>query len=127
MRSIGLPITPGSDGTLKDEATAPMKPGASASCHSSRQRGGGGQGDQVQTTAGEFINAIRPPAPKPRLLQKAVMSILSAMRNPRHVEIQVLADEVETSSILASANAQPSGGTRLIEEAPVTGSELRTS
>jgi acetyl-CoA carboxylase, biotin carboxylase subunit len=95
MRSIGLPVTPGSEGTLNDEVSAldearrigfPVLIKATA--------GGGGRGMRVANDADEFINAYQTArAEAETAFKNGDVYLERYIRNPRHVEIQVLADK----------------------------------
>ena len=113
---LGIPVVPGSEGALKDEADAlrnaaqigyPVLIKASA--------GGGGRGMKVARTAAELPIALSQTA---RSEAKAAFGddavyMEKYLEKPRHIEIQVLGDGTAAMRcISASATARCSAGTR---------------
>ena len=95
MRSAGVPITPGSDGEIEDEATArkvademgyPVIIKASA--------GGGGKGMRVAHNAASLIQGFHAAKSEAeRAFGNGGVYIEKYIENPRHIEFQILADE----------------------------------
>ncbi|MGE0104971.1 MAG: acetyl-CoA carboxylase biotin carboxylase subunit [Blastocatellales bacterium] len=94
MKSAGVPVTPGSDGLIDDEATAlaaaeiigyPVLIKATA--------GGGGRGMRIARNSDELINAYQTARSEAEAAFKnSGVYIEKYIDNPRHIEIQVLAD-----------------------------------
>jgi acetyl-CoA carboxylase biotin carboxylase subunit len=94
VRSLGVPVVPGSDGAVRDEARArgvaeeigyPVLIKASA--------GGGGRGMKVATSAEEIGSAFSTARAEARSnFGNDEVYIEKYLARPRHIEIQVLAD-----------------------------------
>ena len=94
MKSIGVPVTPGSDGLLDEEETAideaekigyPVLIKATA--------GGGGRGMRIARNREDLINAYRTArAEAEAAFKNSGVYLEKYVENPRHIEIQVLAD-----------------------------------
>jgi acetyl-CoA carboxylase biotin carboxylase subunit len=94
MKSIGVPVTPGSEGLIEDEETAikeaemiryPVLIKATA--------GGGGRGMRIARNRDELINAYQTARSEAEAAFKnSGVYLEKYIENPRHIEIQVLAD-----------------------------------
>ncbi|MBL8187842.1 MAG: acetyl-CoA carboxylase biotin carboxylase subunit, partial [Acidobacteria bacterium] len=94
MREAGVPVTPGSDGLIEDEATAlseaarigyPVLIKATA--------GGGGRGMRIARNREELLNAYQTARAEAEVAFKnSGVYIEKYIENPRHIEIQVLGD-----------------------------------
>ena len=95
MREAGVPVVPGSDGAVADEQQAaelatqigyPVMIKASA--------GGGGRGIRIAHTPEEFANAFQTARKEAvACFGDGDLYLEKFLVNPRHIEIQVLADE----------------------------------
>ena len=114
MKKAGVPVLPGSEGTLESEDQAlkiageigyPVLIKATA--------GGGGRGMRVVRTPPEMAHAYRTAS---REAEAAFgvpdVYVEKFLENPRHIEFQILAITSAMSSTWASANARFSGGIR---------------
>lgn len=94
MRNVGVPVVPGSDGALKDEAEAliiaeeigyPVMLKASA--------GGGGKGMRIVWKADELKKAYQTASNEAgAAFGNAELYLEKYIENPRHIEIQVMGD-----------------------------------
>ncbi|MBK8316565.1 MAG: acetyl-CoA carboxylase biotin carboxylase subunit [Acidobacteria bacterium] len=94
MRSVGVPVTPGSEGLIDDEETAireaekigyPILIKATA--------GGGGRGMRVARNRDELLNAYQTArAEAEASFKNSGVYLEKYIDNPRHIEIQILAD-----------------------------------
>ena len=94
MRAAGVPVTPGSEGLIEDEETAireaeriryPVLIKATA--------GGGGRGMRIARSRDELINAYNTARAEAEVAFKnSGVYIEKYIERPRHIEIQVLAD-----------------------------------
>ncbi|MEK7834204.1 MAG: biotin carboxylase N-terminal domain-containing protein, partial [Acidobacteriota bacterium] len=94
MKAAGVPVTPGSDGLIEDEETAiseaerigyPVLIKATA--------GGGGRGMRIARSRSELVNAYQTARAEAEIAFKnSGVYIEKYIENPRHIEIQVLAD-----------------------------------
>ena len=94
MRSVGVPVTPGSEGLIDDEETAireaekigyPILIKATV--------GGGGRGMRVARNRDELLNAYQTArAEAEASFKNSGVYLEKYIDNPRHIEIQILAD-----------------------------------
>ncbi|MBK7599476.1 MAG: acetyl-CoA carboxylase biotin carboxylase subunit [Acidobacteria bacterium] len=94
MKSVGVPVTPGSEGLIDDEETAikeaekigyPILIKATA--------GGGGRGMRVARNRDELLNAYQTArAEAEASFKNSGVYLEKYIDNPRHIEIQILAD-----------------------------------
>ena len=130
MREAGVPVTPGSEGLLEDEETAvleaerigyPILIKATA--------GGGGRGMRVAFNAGELRNAYNTARSEAETAFKnSGVYLEKYIAKPRHIEIQVMADEYGNVIHLGERECSiQRRHQKLIEESPspVVSNELR--
>ncbi len=130
MRAAGVPVTPGSEGLLEDEETAvleaerigyPVLIKATA--------GGGGRGMRVAFNAGELRNAYNTArAEAETAFKNSGVYLEKYIAQPRHIEIQVMADEYGNVIHLGERECSiQRRHQKLIEESPspVVSNELR--
>ncbi len=130
MREAGVPVTPGSEGLLEDEETAvleaerigyPVLIKATA--------GGGGRGMRVAFSAGELRNAYNTARSEAETAFKnSGVYLEKYISQPRHIEIQVMADEYGNVIHLGERECSiQRRHQKLIEESPspVVSNELR--
>ena len=130
MREAGVPVTPGSEGLLEDEETAvleaerigyPVLIKATA--------GGGGRGMRVAFSAGELRNAYNTArAEAETAFKNSGVYLEKYIAQPRHIEIQVMADEYGNVIHLGERECSiQRRHQKLIEESPspVVSNELR--
>ncbi|MBO0798317.1 MAG: acetyl-CoA carboxylase biotin carboxylase subunit [Blastocatellia bacterium] len=121
MRAAGVPVTPGSEGLIENEAAAireaevigyPVLVKATA--------GGGGRGMRPAASRDELINAFRTARSEAEAAFKNNGVYLEKyVANPRHVEIQVLADNYGNVIHLGERECSiQRRHQKLIEEAP---------
>jgi acetyl-CoA carboxylase, biotin carboxylase subunit len=121
MRSAGVPVTPGSEGLIENEATAikeaekisyPVLIKATA--------GGGGRGMRIAHNRDELINAYRTARSEAEAAFKNNGVYLEKyLENPRHIEIQVFGDNYGNVIHLGERECSiQRRHQKLIEEAP---------
>jgi acetyl-CoA carboxylase biotin carboxylase subunit len=125
MRKAGVPCVPGSDGPLSDDITKnktiakrigyPMIIKASG--------GGGGRGMRVVRNEAELENSIRlTKAEAGAAFNNDVVYMEKFLENPRHVEIQVLADGQGNAIHLGERDcSMQRRHQKVVEEAPAPG------
>ncbi len=114
LADAGVPVIPGSLDPVEDDDEAvalaaeigyPVMIKAAA--------GGGGKGMRVARDQAELLRVLEPArAEAQAAFGSGALYIEKLIEAPRHVEIQVLADERETSSTWASGSAPCSAGTK---------------
>ncbi len=130
MREAGVPVTPGSEGLLEDEETAVIeaeKIGYPVLIKATA--GGGGRGMRVAHNAGELRNAYNTARSEAETAFKnSGVYLEKYIAKPRHVEIQVMADEYGNVIHLGERECSiQRRHQKLIEESPspVVSNELR--
>ena len=124
MRKAGVPIIPGSKGAVKDQEEAlrvAKKFGYPVMCKAAA--GGGGKGIKVAHNDGKLISAfLTAQAEAEASFGNRTVYIEKYIREPRHIEVQILADS--RGSILHLGERDCSVQRRhqkLIEESPAPG------
>ena len=95
MKSAGVPCVPGSDGPLTDDAEANLAHGKRIGYPViiKASGGGGGRGMRVVREESELIEAIQLTKAEARsAFNNDMVYMEKFLENPRHVEIQVIAD-----------------------------------
>ncbi len=122
MKKAGIPCVPGSDGELSDDpativATA-KKVGYPVIIKAAG--GGGGRGMRVVHTEAALINAVNmTKAEAQSAFGNPVVYMEKYLENPRHIEIQVLADKFGNAVFLGDRDcSMQRRHQKIIEEAP---------
>jgi acetyl-CoA carboxylase, biotin carboxylase subunit len=130
MREAGVPVTPGSEGLLEDEETAILeaaKIGYPVLIKATA--GGGGRGMRVAFNEGELRNAYNMArAEAETAFKNSGVYLEKYIAQPRHIEIQVMADEYGNVIHLGERECSiQRRHQKLIEESPspVVSNELR--
>lgn len=130
MKAAGVPVVPGSDGpvetvenaeTIAEQIGYPVLIKASA--------GGGGRGMRVAENSGEVRRAFEDARLEAeKCFGDGTVYLEKLIRNPRHVEFQILADQYDNVIHLGERNCSiQRRNQKMIEEAPdwCLGEELR--
>ncbi len=122
MKKVGIPCVPGSDGALPDDpkeirrlATAVGYPVIIKAAG-----GGGGRGMRVVHTEAALINAVTMTRTEAQnAFGNPMVYLEKYLENPRHIEIQVLADEHKQAIYLGERDcSMQRRHQKIIEEAP---------
>ena len=131
MRKVGVPCVPGSDGALPDDPKEIRKIAAAVGYPViiKAAGGGGGRGMRVVHTEAALVNAVQMTRTEAQSAFGNPMVYLEKfLENPRHIEIQVLADEYGDCIHLGERECSiQRRHQKLLEEAPspVLSPELR--
>ena len=131
MRAAGVPCVPGSDGALSDavEANQHIADRIGYPVLIKAGGGGGGRGMRVVHSADQLQNAIEMTRQEAKLaFDNDTVYMEKFLKNPRHVEIQVLADGLGNAIHLAERDcSMQRRHQKVVEEAPAPGmtAELR--
>ena len=114
MKKAGVPIAPGSDGPVSDPKEAARIAGSIGyPVLLKAAAGGGGKGMRVVRNATEFETSLELTMGEAlAAFADASVYIEKFIENPKHIEIQVMADGHGTSSPTESASAPCSAATR---------------
>jgi acetyl-CoA carboxylase biotin carboxylase subunit len=122
MKKAGIPCVPGSDGELSDDPATIMatakKVGYPVIIKAAG--GGGGRGMRVVHTEAALINAVNmTKAEAQSAFGNPVVYMEKYLENPRHIEIQVLADKFGNAVFLGDRDcSMQRRHQKIIEEAP---------
>jgi acetyl-CoA carboxylase, biotin carboxylase subunit len=122
MKKAGIPCVPGSDGELPDDPSEIMaiakKVGYPVIIKAAG--GGGGRGMRVVHTEAALINAVNmTKAEAQSAFGNPVVYMEKYLENPRHIEIQVLADQFGNAVFLGDRDcSMQRRHQKVIEEAP---------
>jgi acetyl-CoA carboxylase biotin carboxylase subunit len=122
MKKAGIPCVPGSDGELSDDpatiAETAKKVGYPVIIKAAG--GGGGRGMRVVHTEAALINAVNmTKAEAQSAFGNPVVYMEKYLENPRHIEIQVLADKFGNAVFLGDRDcSMQRRHQKIIEEAP---------
>lgn len=125
MIKAGVPCVPGSDGELSDDATANKRIARAIGYPViiKAAGGGGGRGMRVVHTEAALINAIQmTKAEAAAAFNNSSVYMEKFLQNPRHVEIQVLADKHRNAVYLGERDcSMQRRHQKVIEESPAPG------
>jgi acetyl-CoA carboxylase biotin carboxylase subunit len=132
MQAAGVPCVPGSDGALDNNAEKNLKMGEQIGYPViiKAAGGGGGKGMRVVHSADELVNAIElTRAEAGASFGNDMVYMEKFLERPRHVEVQVLADEYGNAIHLGDRDcSMQRRHQKVVEEAPAPGipDELRS-
>jgi len=122
MKKVGIPCVPGSDGPLPDDPKEIRRFAAAVGYPViiKAAGGGGGRGMRVVHTEAALINAVTMTrAEAQNAFNNPVVYLEKYLENPRHIEIQVLADEHKQAIYLGERDcSMQRRHQKIIEEAP---------
>ena len=122
MRKVGVPCVPGSEGALPDDPKEIRKIAAAVGYPViiKAAGGGGGRGMRVVHTEAALINAVQmTKAEALGAFNNAMVYLEKFLENPRHIEIQILADEHKNAIFLWERDcSMQRRHQKIIEEAP---------
>lgn len=125
MKSAGVPCVPGSDGPLTDDAEANLAHGKRIGYPViiKASGGGGGRGMRVVREESELIEAIQLTKAEARsAFNNDMVYMEKFLENPRHVEIQVIADGQGNAIHLGERDcSMQRRHQKVVEEAPAPG------
>jgi acetyl-CoA carboxylase, biotin carboxylase subunit len=129
MIKAGVPTVPGSDGPLPEEPAEIIKIGRAIRYPViiKAAGGGGGRGMRVVHTEAALINAVNlTRAEAQAAFGNPMVYMEKFLENPRHIEIQVLADEFRNAVYLGERDcSMQRRHQKVIEEAPAPDITLR--
>jgi acetyl-CoA carboxylase, biotin carboxylase subunit len=122
MRRVGIPCVPGSEGALPDDPKEIRKIAAAVGYPViiKAAGGGGGRGMRVVHTEAALVNAVQMTRTEAQTAFGNPMVYLEKfLENPRHIEIQVMADEHKNAIFLWERDcSMQRRHQKIIEEAP---------
>jgi len=122
MKKTGIPCVPGSEGALPDDPKEIRRVAADVGYPViiKAAGGGGGRGMRVVHTEAALVNAVTMTrAEAQNAFNNPVVYLEKFLENPRHVEIQVLADEHKQAIYLGERDcSMQRRHQKIIEEAP---------
>ena len=122
MIKAGVPVVPGSEGALPEQSTEIIKIARKVGYPViiKPAAGGGGRGMRVVHTEAALLNAINLTRQEAlAAFGNATVYIEKFLENPRHIEIQVLADEHKNTVFLGERDcSMQRRHQKIIEEAP---------
>jgi acetyl-CoA carboxylase biotin carboxylase subunit len=125
MRASGVPVVPGSDGALPDDPKEIIRIARSVGYPViiKASGGGGGRGMRVVNTEAALVNAVTMTrAEAGAAFGNPSVYLEKFLENPRHIEIQVLADEFRNAVYLGERDcSMQRRHQKVIEEAPAPG------
>jgi acetyl-CoA carboxylase, biotin carboxylase subunit len=122
MKKVGIPCVPGSEGALPDEPKDIRRIAAAVGYPViiKAAGGGGGRGMRVVHTEAALVNAVQmTKAEAQTAFGNPTVYLEKYLENPRHIEIQVLADEHKNAIFLWERDcSMQRRHQKIIEEAP---------
>jgi len=129
MRAAGVPVVPGSEGALSDDPREIVKIARAVGYPViiKASGGGGGRGMRVVNTEAALLNAVTTTrAEAGAAFGNPNVYLEKFLENPRHIEIQVLADEHLNAVYLGERDcSMQRRHQKVIEEAPAPGISRR--
>jgi acetyl-CoA carboxylase, biotin carboxylase subunit len=125
MRKAGVPVVPGSDGAMPDDPKEMIKLARSIGYPViiKAAGGGGGRGMRVVHTEAALVNAVNLTRHEAgTAFGNPTVYVEKFLENPRHIEIQVLADTHKNAIYLGERDcSMQRRHQKIIEEAPAPG------
>ena len=125
MKASGVPCVPGSEGALSDDSDEIMRAARDVGYPViiKAAGGGGGRGMRVVHTEAALLNAVSMTKNEAQTaFGNPVVYMEKFLENPRHIEIQVLADEHGNAAFLGERDcSMQRRHQKIIEEAPAPG------
>jgi acetyl-CoA carboxylase biotin carboxylase subunit len=122
MKKVGIPCVPGSDGALPDDPKEIRRLAVSVGYPViiKAAGGGGGRGMRVVHTDAALVNAVTMTRTEAQnAFNNPVVYLEKFLENPRHIEIQVLADEHKQAIYLGERDcSMQRRHQKIIEEGP---------
>jgi acetyl-CoA carboxylase biotin carboxylase subunit len=129
MKRTGVPTVPGSEGALPDDPKELVKIARSVGYPViiKAAGGGGGRGMRVVHTEAALINAVNMTKSEAQAaFNNPTVYMEKFLENPRHVEIQILADQFKNAVWLSERDcSMQRRHQKIIEEAPAPGINRR--
>jgi len=125
MRTAGVPVVPGSEGALPEDAKEIIRIARAVGYPViiKASGGGGGRGMRVVYTEAALLNAVTMTRSEAgAAFGNPAVYLEKFLENPRHIEIQVLADEFRNAVYLGERDcSMQRRHQKVIEEAPAPG------
>jgi acetyl-CoA carboxylase biotin carboxylase subunit len=125
MKAAGVPVVPGSDGALPDDPKEIVRIARAVGYPViiKASGGGGGRGMRVVYTEAALLNAVTMTRSEAgAAFGNPAVYLEKFLENPRHIEIQVLADEFRNAVYLGERDcSMQRRHQKVIEEAPAPG------
>ncbi|MDQ3259481.1 MAG: acetyl-CoA carboxylase biotin carboxylase subunit [Pseudomonadota bacterium] len=125
MKKTGVPVVPGSEGALPEDPKEIKRIAAQVGYPViiKASGGGGGRGMRVVHTEAALVNAVQMTRTEAQnAFGNPVVYMEKFLENPRHVEIQVLADQFKNAVYLGDRDcSMQRRHQKIIEEAPAPG------
>ncbi len=125
MKKAGVPVVPGSDGALPEDPKEIIRIGRAVGYPViiKAAGGGGGRGMRVVHTEAALLNAVSMTRSEAGVaFGNPAVYMEKFLENPRHIEIQVLADEFRNAIYLGERDcSMQRRHQKIIEEAPAPG------
>src|ERR1043165_8117501 len=125
MKKVGIPCVPGSDGALPDDAKEVRKIAAAVGYPViiKAAGGGGGRGMRVVHTEAALVNAVQMTKTEAQsAFGNPAVYMEKFLQNPRHIEIQILADKHRNAVYLGERDcSMQRRHQKVIEESPAPG------
>ena len=125
MKKAGVPVVPGSEGALPDDPKELKRIAATVGYPViiKASGGGGGRGMRVVHTEAALVNAVQMTRTEAQTaFGNPVVYMEKFLENPRHIEIQVLADQFKNAVYLGDRDcSMQRRHQKIIEEAPAPG------
>ena len=129
MKRAGVPVVPGSEGALPEDPKEIMATARTVGYPViiKAAGGGGGRGMRVVHTEAALLNAVQMTRSEAQsAFNNSTVYMERFLENPRHIEIQVLADEHRNAIYLGERDcSMQRRHQKVIEEAPAPGSARR--
>jgi acetyl-CoA carboxylase biotin carboxylase subunit len=129
MKKAGVPTVPGSDGALPEDPKEVVRIGRAVGYPViiKAAGGGGGRGMRVVHTEAALLNAVNMTRSEAQAaFNNPTVYMEKFLENPRHIEIQVLADEHKNAIWLGERDcSMQRRHQKIIEEAPAPGLNRR--